>query len=381
VYKRFLDLKSLLRHKSIFLFGPRQTGKSTLLKTRFQEEALFVNLLEADTFRELSTRPETLRERIEIQKKSLVIIDEIQKIPSLLDEVHNLIERNKSLKFILTGSSARSLRRKGVNLLGGRALSARLHPLVSWELDFSKLDETLLWGSLPSVIDSEMKKEDLKAYVGTYLQEEIRAEGLVRNLSGFSRFLEVAALCSGQQLHYSAVGNDSAVNERTVKDYFQILTDTFIGQELAPFRKTKSRKSVATPKFYFFDTGVWNALLGRFELSPRTREFGEALEHRVFHELSSYLDYTRSDEPLYYWRPQKQESEVDFLIGGRVAIEVKGTSRISPSDTKGLQLLSEELKLQKKIIVCNESHPRALDSKIEAIPFKLFCERLWSAEI
>jgi len=380
MYKRFLQLAPLVENRSIFLFGPRQTGKSTLLKTQFPE-ALFFNLLEADTFRELSTRPELLRERIEGQKKSLIVIDEIQKIPELLNEVHHLIEKDKSRKFILTGSSARSLKRKGTNLLGGRALSVRLHPLVSWELDFKKLEEVLLWGSLPGVVDSNMKKEDLKAYVGTYLQEEIRAEGLVRNLPAFSRFLEVAALCSGQQLNYAAVGSDARVNERTIKDYFQILIDTFLGRELLPFRKTKTRKSVAISKFYFFDTGVWNALLGRFMLSPKTREFGEALEHRIFHEICSYMEYKRKDEPLHFWRPQRQEAEVDFLVDGRVAIEVKSTAHIDKNDVKGIELLSEELKLQKKIIVCNESHPRVLNSGIKVFPYKHFCEKLWADEI
>lgn len=380
MYKRFLDLHKLVKQRSLFLFGPRQTGKSTLLRTQFPN-AYFVNLLEADTFRELSTRPETLRQRVEAQKQKIIVVDEIQKIPELLDEVHNLIEKEKALKFILTGSSARSLKRKGVNLLGGRALSVRLFPLVSWELDYKKLEEVLLWGSLPGIVNSDLKKDDLKAYVGTYLQEEIRAEGLVRNLPGFSRFLEVAALCSGQQLNYVSVGSDASVNQRTVKDYFQILIDTFIGRELHPYRKTKSRKSVASSKFYFFDTGVWNALLGRFELSSKTREYGEALEHRIFHELSSYLDYGRSDEALSFWRPQKQQAEVDFIIGGRIAIEVKGTHHVDREDVKGLEMLSEELKLQKKIVVCSESEPRMLKSGIHIMPYKYFCEQLWSGEI
>ncbi len=379
MYSRLLDLSTLLKSRSVFLFGPRQTGKSTFLRTR-HPEAMSLNLLESDTFRELSTRPETLRERCLAQEKKLIILDEIQRIPSLLNEVHHLIEHDKTLRFILTGSSARSLKRRGVNLLGGRALSARMHPLVSRELGFGRAEETMIWGSLPGILDSESRKEDLKAYVGTYLQEEIRAEGLVRNLAGFSRFLEVAALCSGQQLNYVAVGNDAQINERTIKDYFQILFDTFLGRELKPFRKTTTRKAVSTPKFYFFDTGVWNALLGRFSLAPRTREFGEALEHRVHHELLSYLEYSRSDETLSYWRPQKQTTEVDFLIGDRIAVEVKGTSRVHPADTKGLALLSEEIQLKHRIIVSFEPMPRTLESGIEVLPFSLFCERLWGGD-
>lgn len=380
MYERFLDLSNLLKSRSVFLFGPRQTGKSTFLHTRYPRATL-INLLESDTFRELSVRPESLRERVRARSGSWVIIDEIQKIPTLLNEVHHLIESDKTLRFILTGSSARALKRKGVNLLGGRALSARMHPLVSRELGFKRFEETLLWGSLPGILDSATRKEDLKSYVGTYLQEEIRAEGLVRNLGAFSRFLEVAALCSGQQMSYVGVASDAQVNERTVKDYFQILFDTFLGRKLLPFRKARTRKTVATPKFYLFDTGVWNALLGRFSLSPRTREFGEALEHRVFHELSAYLDYTRSDENLSYWRPQKQATEVDFLVGDRVAIEVKGTNRVGPADVRGLDLLSRELRLKHRIVVSNESTPRKLETGVEVLPFPVFCERLWAGEI
>jgi len=380
MFRRQIHLQPLLKSRSVFLFGPRQTGKSTLLRDRYPD-ALMINLLEADTFRELSARPESLRERVAHHKKSLIIIDQVQKLPEILDEVHNQIELDKTRRFILTGSSARSLKRKGINLLGGRALPARLYPLVSWELEFQKLEETLLWGSLPGIVNSEIRKEDLKAYVGTYLQEEIRAEGLVRNLGGFSRFLEVAALCSGQQLNYVAVGNDAQVNQRTVKDYFQILLDTFLGSELPPYRKNASRKAVATPKFYLFDTGVWNALLGRFSLAPRTREFGEAIEHRVFHELSAYLDYNRIDETLTFWKPLKQDHEVDFIIGDRIAIEVKATSRVAANDLKGLLALSQDMTLKRKIVVSRESSPRRLENGIEILPYKTFLQRLWNGDI
>lgn len=220
-----------------------------------------------------------------------------------------------------------------------------------------------------------------KEPIYTYLQEEIRAEGLVRNLPAFSRFLEVAALCSGQQLNYVNVGNDAMVNPRTIKDYFQILNDTFLGRELPPYRKTKTRKSVATPKFYLFDNGVWNTLLGRFELSHKTKEFGEAMEHRVFHEICAFLDYNRLDAPLTYWRPQKQDAEVDFIIGDDIAIEVKGTTRVNSSDLKGIMLLSKELKLKRKIIVCNEKAVRKTDQNFEILPFEVFCRKLWANEI
>jgi predicted AAA+ superfamily ATPase len=220
MYQRTLNFDSLIKHRSLFLFGPRQTGKSTLLTERYPK-ARYFNLLHANTFRELSAAPETIRQRLTVDDK-LVIIDEIQKLPSLLDEVHSLIESRKDLRFILTGSSARKLRRGGANLLGGRALICNLHPLTSNEVPFDRLHDRLNRGSLPGILDSPIFQEDLNAYVGTYLQEEIQAEAVVRSVENFSRFLSVAGLCNGEQLNFESVANDAQVPARTVREYYQV---------------------------------------------------------------------------------------------------------------------------------------------------------------
>lgn len=379
VYKRILDITPVLRSKSVFLFGPRQTGKSTLLKTLFPSARSF-NLLEANVFRELSTRPESLRESL-TPKDRIVVVDEVQRIPELLDEIHLLIEERKDLRFVLTGSSARTLKRKGVNLLGGRARTLHLHPLVSAELLNIGIERRINFGSLPSVYDSSDPRGDLKDYVGTYLQEEIRAESMIRNLPSFSRFLEVAGLSNGQLINYASVGSDAQVPARTVKDYFQILEETWIGSFLNPFRKTKSRKAIATPKFYFFDVGVANILSRRGDVKSGSTEFGICLEHLIHQELRAYLSYKNIDDELSFWRPERQESEVDFLIGDHTAIEVKASGRIDARDLKGLRLLMEEKKLKRKIIVCSERIERKVDGGIEIIPYQVFFKALWQGEI
>lgn len=238
MYKRIFNIRATVKQKSLFLFGPRQTGKSTLVRQSFPDAAYY-DLLEADTFRELSARPEYLRQTLSPQQ-SLVIVDEIQKLPALLDEIQLLIERNKKLRVILTGSSARKLKRGAANLLGGRAWVCRLHPLVSAELDGQRLLDRLNRGSLPSIIDSEHYKEDLKAYVGTYLQEEIRAEGLTRSIENFSRFLEVAGLTSGEQINFSSVAADAGFPPRTVREHYQILEDTLVGHQLPAYQRLPS---------------------------------------------------------------------------------------------------------------------------------------------
>jgi predicted AAA+ superfamily ATPase len=377
MYDRVLDLAAILRHRSLFLLGARQTGKSTLVHRLFPEAAFF-DLLEADTFRELSARPEYMRQTVPSGVK-LVVIDEVQKLPRLLDEVHLMIERDKALRFLLLGSSARKLKRGGANLLAGRAWTAHLHPLVFAEVGRGRLLERLNRGSLPVMIDSELAHEDLKAYVGTYLQEEIRAEGLTRSIENFSRFLTVAATCNGELLNYTAVGSDAGVPPRTVREYFQILEDTLLGYQLPAFRKTVKRKPIATSKFYFFDVGIANTLLRRSAVVPGSETFGRALEHLVFLELRAKLDYTRMDLPLTYWRTRSRV-EVDFVLGDRIAIEVKGKPRVTRRDQAGLRALAEELRLQRKIVVCTETRRRR-DDDIEILPVEEFLADLWSGEI
>ena len=374
MYPRVIQLSELVRHRSLFLFGARQTGKSTLVRRSFPD-AVFFDLLEADTFRELSARPEYMRQTIPPGTR-LVIVDEVQKLPDLLDEVHLMIERTKDLRFILTGSSARKLKRGGANLLAGRAWMARLHPLVHAEIGASRLEDRLNRGSLPSVLDSPAPQEDLKAYVGTYLQEEIRAEGLTRSIENFSRFLSVAGLCNGEQLNYTKVGSDAGVPSRTVREFFQVLEDTLIGYSLPAYQKTLKRKPVATSKFFFFDVGVANTLLKRGPVTAGSEGHGRALEHLIFLELRAWIDYRRVDTPLTYWRSRSQ-IEVDFVIGDRIAVEVKGKSRVTGNDFRGLRALAEELPLERRIVVCTEPR-RRWDGDVEVIPVVEFLDELWS---
>jgi predicted AAA+ superfamily ATPase len=308
------------------------------------------------------------------------VIDEIQKLPMLLDEVHLLIERNKSLRFILTGSSARTLHRKSTNLLAGRALTVRLHPLVSPEVEFGELDKRLQLGGLPSVLTSPIPHEDLAAYVGTYLKEEIQAEGVARQIESFSRFLEVAALSNGELLNFAQIASDAAVPSRTVQNYYRILEDTLLGYQLPPFRKTPTRKAVATPKFYFFDVGVAHALVGREAVRPRTGEYGRALEHLIFLELRAYLDYTRNRTALTFWRTHTKH-EVDFLVGDAIAIEVKAKERVSDRDLRGVRALTEALSLSRKIVVSNERWRSTTDDHIEIFPVDEFLRELWNGNV
>ena len=377
-HRRLLDLEPLLQHRSLFLFGPRQTGKTTYLRARFPQ-AHYVDLLDARTYRELTARPERLRQALS-PEESLVIVDEIQKLPELLDEVHLMIEQRKGLRFILTGSSARKLKRGGANLLAGRALTCRLHPLVAPELDFAHIDKRLTRGSLPAVFDSPIPWEDLHAYAGTYLQEEIQAEGLTRQISNFSRFLEVAALSNGQLLNYTEIACDLGLNARTVQNYYQILEDTLVGHLLEPYRKSRKRKAVSSAKFFFFDVGVAHVLSGRTQLAPRTPEYGGALEHLVFLELKAYLDYSRIRTPLTFWRTHTQ-AEVDLVVGDKLAIEVKAKEQIGPRDQNGLRLFAEEVPNVRRLLVCEERAQRVTDDGIEILPVELFLRQLWGGEL
>lgn len=371
MYPRELKLEPYVGKKSVFLLGPRQTGKSTLLKKTFPA-ATYIDLLESETFRELSRYPEQLRQRA---KSDLTIIDEVQKLPGLLDEVQRLIDRDKSRRFILTGSSARKLRRGAANLLGGRALFFSLHPLTSSELGFERITDQLNIGSLPGIIDSSIAWDELKAYVGGYLREEVQAEGLTRSIENFSRFLDFSSHLNGEQVNYTKVGNDAGIAPRTVKDYFSILVDTLLAFTLPPYQKGKSRKAVSTEKFYLFDIGVANVLLGRRAIAKHTPDYGKALEHLIFLELKAYLDYRRSDSPLHYWRT-KSQIEVDFLLAESIAIEVKGSGRASRQDCKSLLALGEETKLRRKILVCTETH-RRVEEGVEIIPVGEFLKELW----
>lgn len=376
-FKRFLDLKPVSQKKSLFLFGPRQTGKTFLLRKKFPQSP-FYNLLLADVFLKVSQRPQIIREELLAKNHSIkypIIIDEVQKLPLLLDEVQALIDEKK-WHFILTGSSARKMKRGGANLLGGRARTYHLYPLTSAEIPHYDLIRILNYGTLPSIYNSDQPEAELADYVGNYLKEEIQAEGLARKVENFSRFLQTASLSNAELVNFTSIGSDAQVPPRTVTEYFTILQDTLIGYLLEPFTKTKKRKAISTAKFYFFDVGVANFLAGRKQILPRTELFGKALEHFVFTELKAYLDYTRDPRPLTFWRAAAGQ-EVDFLIGESIAIEVKATERVTEKHLQGLKAMAEEkMDWEKKIVVSTDKEARRIGS-IDILPVEEFLKRLW----
>lgn len=390
-YPRILDLDGILKRKSCFLFGPRQTGKSSLLKLNYPD-ALYIDLLLNDNFLSLMKNPELLRKKVElylkINKSNLIIIDEIQKIPSLLDEVHALIEKHKSLRFILTGSSSRKLKAYGVNLLGGRASKAELFPLTYTEIKSEENNfdyiKAMTTGMLPFVYNSENAYEDLLDYAGLYLKDEIKQEGYVRNLHSFAEFLRLAALSNTQQINYSSFASDSQVSMVTVKEYFQILEDTLIGNQIRSFRHTEKRKAMSACKFYFFDIGVVNGIIRRKNLTEGTGEFGVAFEQLVFQELRAYISYYRKDFNLEYWRTI-DKAEVDFVIYENLkkiyAIEVKSSKGLKAKDYSGLLKLEEEFPLEKKIIVALVPHSIIEDNGVEVYNINDFLNLLWSHDL
>jgi len=371
---RMLDLPVLLAKRSHLLLGPRQTGKTSLIRTTLKDAKVY-DLLDTSVYLALSQNPGRLAEEIDHQDR-IVVIDEIQRLPGLLNEVHRLIEA-RGVRFLLTGSSARKLRRGEVNLLGGRARVKYLHPLTWKELgDRFELARAVARGLLPSTYFSDDPAADLEAYAGLYLQQEIVAEGATRNVPAFSRFLKVAALCNGTIVNFTNVANDAQVPRTTVYEYFEILKDTLVLHELPAWRKTKTRKPLASSKYYFFDVGVVATLQGR-TFRPGTPEFGEAVETLLMHELMSYRDYT-SGEALGYWR-STSGFEVDFIIGDHTAVEVKAKKTVSAQDIKSLRALAEEKKLKRYLCVCLESRARRIDG-ISILPFTAFLEALWSGE-
>ena len=369
---RALDLARLAGRKSLFLFGPRQTGKTALVGHALPSAKVY-NLLDGDVFRTLSHRPARLGEELEPGDR-LVVLDEIQKLPILLDEVHRLIEQ-RGIRFVLTGSSARKLRRGGVNRLGGRAPSRTLHPFTSRELgDDFVLDRALDRGLVPSIYFSDNPREDLAAYAGNYLKEEIAAEAATRNVPAFSRFLEVAALCHGTMLNFSQVASDAQVPIGTVREYFHILEDTLVARPLPAWTRTRTRKAIGTAKHYFFDSGVVRHLQHRSGLARRSPEFGEAFESYIFHEISTYIDYTEA-MPLAYWR-STSNFEVDFVLADKTAVEVKAKDPVGERDVRGLRALREESLLKHYVVVSLEARPRTVDG-IRILPWRDFLERLW----
>ena len=371
---RLIDLQTLLKKKSHFLLGPRQTGKTFLVQHTLKDVRVY-DLLDTSIYLTLSQNPGRMAQELG-SKDRIVVIDEIQRLPELLNEVHRLIE-TRGLRFLLTGSSARKLRRGGVNLLGGRARTKYLHPLTYKELgDRFDLRRATERGLLPSIYFSDDARADLQSYAGSYLQQEIVAEGATRNVPAFSRFLKVAAFCNGTIVNFTNVANDAQVKRTTVYEYFEILKDTLVLYELPAWRKTKKRKPLASSKYYFFDVGVVASLQGR-RFRPGIPEFGEALETYLMHELTSHSDYV-SQESLSYWR-STTGFEVDFIIGDHTAIEVKAKENVSPQDLKSLRALAEEKQLKRYLCVSLEPRARKVEG-VSVLPLSEFLEALWGGE-
>lgn len=367
-------------NRSAFLWGPRKTGKTTLLKQQFPS-ACWIDLLDYDLFLSLSQRPTRLRQILEAQASKTVVIDEVQKIPHMMDEIHWLIE-NRGFRFILSGSSARKFRRGKVNLLGGRAWRFELYPFVTRELKDFHLDKALLSGLIPSHYlspDSESEM-DLKAYVHDYLKEEIQAEALTRNLPAFSIFMQSAAITNGMLLNYSNAARESGVSVKTIRQYYHILEDTLIGRQLLPWKKSRKRRLIETSKFFFFDVGIVSALLNYKSLTPGTTAYGRAFEHFILQECWAYRHYSRSDFPITFWRTASG-AEVDLILGdAEVAMEIK-SSENAGDRTKGLHLFYEEHNCKKSLVVSRDPLPRKLTSNITLLPWQIFCEMLWDGKI
>ena len=383
--ERILKLKEI-ENDSLFLWGSRQTGKSTLLRALFPNARLY-DLLKTDVRMAFQLRPALLREECEmLDEGELVIIDEVQKVPALLDEVHWLIE-NRGLRFILSGSSARKLRRSGANLLGGRALRCTLFPLVSAEIPDFDVERALNNGMLPRHYLVEDPSKRIQAYIGDYLQQEIVEEAIVRQLDAFTRFLQVAALSNTEIVNYTNIAQDCAVSAKTVKEYFTILEETMLGFYLPAYTRTVKRRLTLSPKFYYFDVAIPNHLLHRVPLKKGTDIYGHATEHLVVQELRAFLSYTYGEEMVMsYWRTLDGKYEVDILISDRtsnevrMAIEVKSSDNVTSSDTKGLKAFGEEHPDAKLILLSMEERPRMMNG-IEVWPVEQFLQRLWDGKM
>jgi predicted AAA+ superfamily ATPase len=366
-------------NESLFLWGARQTGKSTLLKQLFPH-AIWFDLLLSDVYERLLRNPALLRETVLANTQlSTVIIDEIQRIPELLNEIHWLIT-NTNTQFIMSGSSPRKIIRSGANLLGGRALRYELYPLISQEIPNFDLLRALNHGLLPRHYLVNQPKKLISAYIGNYLRDEIVSEAKIRNVSVFSQFLEAAAFSNGEMVNYTNIASDCGVSAPTIKEYFQILQDTLIGRFVPSYQKKPKRRVILTPKFYFFDIGIVNHLLKRGKIEMGSEIFGNAFEHFIYHEIYAHSSYSGLDYPISYWRTTSQ-LEIDFVLGNHeVAVEVKSSNKISERHLNGLKSFSEEYTVKHLILVCNEPLPR-LHNNIWILPWQIFLQKLWAGEL
>lgn len=378
MYKRIISLNEV-QEGSIFLWGARQTGKSTLLKALFPK-VRYYDLLNANLFRSLSRNPSLMREQLMmLPAGSIVIIDEVQKVPDLLDEVHWLIQ-NQGLHFILCGSSARKLRHSGANLLGGRALPNTLFPLVSAEIPDFDIEHALNYGTIPPHYLAKNPVRRLQAYIDDYIQQEIVAESVLRNLTAFHRFLEVAALSDTEIVNYTNIAAECGVSAKTIREYFTILEETLFGFMLPAYTATIKRRLVQSPKFYYFDVGIPNYLLERTPLKRDSADYGHAFEHLMIQELRAHLDYTHSRKRMTFWRTSTG-LEVDCIIGDAdIAIEFKSSTEVRNTQLKGLRAFRDEHPDVKCLVVSRETFPRLVDG-IEIWPVRDFLNNLWDGKV
>ena len=382
--KRLLDMR-LPRQQSAFLWGARKTGKTTYLKERFPNSLIY-DFLKTDLFLEISKNPSLLRERLLAQDdrilKEPIILDEVQKVPQILDEVHWLIE-NKGLRFILCGSSARKLKRGHVNLLGGRAWRYELFPLVSQEIGKVDLLRILNHGLIPLhyLQNDENCKKSLEAYVQDYLREEVFAEGLTRNIPAFSRFFDAFGYSHGELTNYCNIARECGVDSKTVKEYYQILIDTLLAVRIEPYKRRQSRQVITkASKYYMFDVGVAGHLTKRHVAQQRGEEFGRAFEHFLLMEIVAYRSYAGKDFTINFWRT-KTGLEVDFVLNaGEVAIEIKGSRLVDRRDMNGLEAFIQTYAPKRSILICNENEKRR-HGKIEILPWGIFLHELWAGKI
>ncbi|RLC47686.1 MAG: ATP-binding protein [Candidatus Cloacimonadota bacterium] len=380
--KRILNI-ALPPQQSAFLWGPRKTGKTTYLKAKFPCSVVY-DFLQTDLFFEFSKKPSLLREQLLAKKDDVlnypIILDEVQKIPQILDEVHWLIE-NIGLRFILCGSSARKLKRGKANLLGGRAWRYEMFPFVTAELENWDLLRILNRGMIPDHYLQENYKKTLRSYIQDYLKEEVFAEGLTRNIPAFSRFFDAMGYSHGELTNYSNIARECGVDSKTVKEYYQILVDTLLGTMVEPFKRRQNRQVISRmAKFYLFDVGVAGAITKRHLTEEKGELFGKAFEHFIFMEIAAYNSYNELDYEINFWRT-KSGLEVDFVLGsGEIAIEVKGKDHINKKDLRPLNAFIEEYSPTKALVVCNEREER-IHRQIRIMPYRRFLRDLWEGKI
>lgn len=373
---RYLQLEELTARKSAMLFGPRSTGKSFWIRRQLPD-CVYIDLLKSVERRRYVDDPSFLAQVVHGNPGRLVVIDEIQLIPELLDEVHSLIEETGA-RFLVTGSSARKLKRSGANMLGGRARRANLHPLCWWELKRENqfdLGRYLMYGGIPRVYLSEEPIEELSDYVDTYLDQEIKAEAVSRNILGFERFFQRAALCSGEEVNYSNIASDAQLSGPTVRQYYEVLEDTLLGFFLTPWKGSK-RKAVQRTKFYLFDLGVVNFLSRIESLPEQSNLFGRAFESFIVQEMMALCSYKRKRRNLHFWRTTTQD-EVDLIIGDDFAIEIKSTTRVTAKHCRSLAKIKDDGFCGTRVLISRDPVKRDIDG-VEAWPFEAFLEHMWA---